>query len=111
MISETKKEFWSTETKTLDSAIKYILELEVVCEARYNEMVRLQNCNLKHGIDLVRVTELLREANTLLDFYSRGGNANMDVWKHEELGFFTGKRAREFLANPEVKEVCSGQNN
>lgn len=39
----------------------------------------------------------LKEANELIEFYGAGGNFNSDVWQHENLGFFTGKRARAYL--------------
>ena len=37
------------------------------------------------------------EAEELLKFYSEDGNFNSDVWEHDSLGFFTGKRAREYM--------------
>lgn len=33
-----------------------------------------------------------------LDFYSKGGNFNTDVWKHEDLGYFTGSMAKAVIA-------------
>ena len=33
----------------------------------------------------------------VLGFYAQGGNFQTDVWEHESLGYFTGKRARETL--------------
>lgn len=32
-----------------------------------------------------------------LEFYAQGGNSNMDIWEHKELGYFTGKRAKALL--------------
>ena len=49
---------------------------------------------------LARIKQLeaqLKEANELIEFYGAGGNFNADVWQHENLGFFTGKRARAYL--------------
>lgn len=37
------------------------------------------------------------EAVEVIKFYSNGGNLNRDIWFDEKLGYFTGKRAREFL--------------
>lgn len=37
------------------------------------------------------------EAVEVIKFYSNGGNSNRDIWFDEELGYFTGKRAIEFL--------------
>lgn len=49
--------------------------------------------------------DALSEAVSLLEFYSKGGHPAMDMVEHKELGFFTGKRANEFLKrwglNPE----------
>ncbi len=33
----------------------------------------------------------------VLEFYADGGNPNRDIWLDEELGYFTGKHARECL--------------
>lgn len=38
------------------------------------------------------------EAVEVIKFYSNGGNLNRDIWFDEKLGYFTGKRAREALA-------------
>jgi hypothetical protein len=40
----------------------------------------------------------LSTALEVLEFYSNGGNPPQDVWEHKELGYFTGKRAREAIA-------------
>lgn len=37
------------------------------------------------------------EAVEVIKFYSNGGNLNRDIWFDEKLGYFTGKRARDFL--------------
>jgi len=44
--------------------------------------------------DQQKVIEKLVE---VLGFYAQGGNFQTDVWEHESLGYFTGKRARETL--------------
>ena len=49
----------------------------------------------KSRTDLPLLVKVLREAFGALEFYSKGGNFNRDIWVHEELGHFTGKRARE----------------
>ena len=43
---------------------------------------------------------LMREEKLIevLGFYANGGNFNHDIWIHDELGHFTGKWAREVLA-------------
>lgn len=41
--------------------------------------------------------ELLAQVLPVLEFYSKGGNFQTDIWQHSELGYFTGKRARELL--------------
>lgn len=38
------------------------------------------------------------ELERCLEFYAHGGNFNTDLWKHDELGYFTGKYAKETLA-------------
>jgi hypothetical protein len=78
MIEETKKEFRRLESSTLcnvlaDAALAadYIDELENVCEARYREMVRLQNCNLDWSKKLSCALQLLRELDIDLEFTAR----------------------------------------
>lgn len=47
-----------------------------------------------------KITRLESEVERLrevLEFYAQGGNFQTDIWKHEELGYFTGKRARAAL--------------
>ena len=39
-----------------------------------------------------------RDMREVLEFYANGGNFNRDIWYDKELGFFTGRRAREVLA-------------
>lgn len=56
------------------------------------------------GAELMRaeITELEHKLSICvgaLEFYSKGGNFNLDLWKHEKLGHFTGLRAREALAS------------
>lgn len=46
--------------------------------------------------------ELKRERECV-DWYAQGGHPNMDMWKHETLGYFTGKRARETIAQRKEK--------
>lgn len=48
-------------------------------------------------VDVAQMLRLMREAMQTIEFYSKGGNFQTDIWKHEELGFFTGKRAKEFV--------------
>ena len=39
----------------------------------------------------------IAEYRQVLEFYGNGGNSNQDVWVHPDLGYFTGKKAREVL--------------
>jgi hypothetical protein len=89
VIEETKKEFRRLEGSTLcnvlaDTALAadYIDELENTCEARYKEMVRLQNCNLEWSRRLQASLQLLRELD-----------ADIDYWRDEEKH----KRLKEIL--------------
>lgn len=41
------------------------------------------------------------EAVEVIKFYSNGGNLSRDIWFDEKLGYFTGKRARDFLRSLE----------
>lgn len=47
---------------------------------------------------LEKMVDVMREA---LNFYGLGGHPAMDMWQHETLGYFTGKRAQEALAKVE----------
>lgn len=47
--------------------------------------------------DLKTAHEMIREFRKELEFYGNGGNFNLDLWEHPELGHFTGKRARAVL--------------
>ena len=41
--------------------------------------------------------EALIDCVETLEFYSQGGHPAMDMWKHKDLGYFTGKRAQKAL--------------
>ncbi|MFN7295182.1 MAG: hypothetical protein ACK5T9_02865, partial [Bacteroidota bacterium] len=43
---------------------------------------------------LKKENEVLMET---LEFYAQGGYPEMDMWQHPDLGYFTGKRARQTL--------------
>jgi hypothetical protein len=48
--------------------------------------------------ELKSLCQFAIEAIELLEFYSNGGNPSQDMWLHDDLGHFTGKRCREFLS-------------
>lgn len=52
---------------------------------------------------ILSLQERLENAMEVIEFYSKGGHPNMDIWQHESLGYFTGKRARIFIAEQERK--------
>jgi hypothetical protein len=47
--------------------------------------------------EVAALRKRLEEAVEVIEFYSKGGNFQTDIWQHPNLGYFTGKRAREFL--------------
>ena len=51
--------------------------------------------------------ELIEKLAEALDFYSKGGNFNTDIWVHPDLGYFTGKRAKKILA--ELDRFVAGE--
>lgn len=51
----------------------------------------------KFGEKIFELERKLEVAIQLLKFYSQGGNSQTDIWYNEHLGYFTGKRAKEFL--------------
>ena len=62
---------WRSETKPLVHVIEYSAYEQL--QSKFNEAVEV------------------------IKFYSNGGNLSRDIWFDEKLGYFTGKRAREFL--------------
>ena len=55
--------------------------------------------------DIATLLEVVRVYKDALEFYAQGGHPAMDMWKHAELGYFTGKRAQACLARAEA--ICS----
>lgn len=47
--------------------------------------------------------EIIMELVETMRFYGNGGNFNRDLWYDNDLGFFTGKRAKEALAKVEAR--------
>jgi hypothetical protein len=50
---------------------------------------------INHILELTEKAEKMQKA---LEFYAQGGHPAMDMWQHPELGYFTGKRACQVLA-------------
>jgi hypothetical protein len=49
--------------------------------------------------------EKLKKAEELLSFYANGGNPSWDVSEIRDLGYFTGKRARQYFSGKDGKDT------
>jgi hypothetical protein len=61
---------------------------------------------ISHEDHLAIVAELesrIANLREVVEFYSNGGHPAMDMWQHPDLGYFTGKRARQALEEDKSK--------
>lgn len=73
----------SSATEKYEHAMIELRSYDQILDEKNKEIQSLKDENKK-----------FREA---LEFYANGGNSNRDIWFDDDLGYFTGKRARQTL--------------
>lgn len=92
---------WIVDVST-DYAGRYEIRQAIGTEHKANaELIAHSRTDIEK---LLAIVEVQRKA---LEFYSRGGNFNTDIWQHESLGYFTGKLAGEALT--ECDSIAEGK--
>ena len=55
-----------------------------------------------HQAIVQKLEERIEKLREVMEFYAQGGHSAMDMWQHPDLGYFTGKRARQALKDDEA---------
>jgi hypothetical protein len=82
------------------AAEKHAAPLKYIGDRKISEMDFLAGAahvRAETEAELSRLRRELAEAVEILKWYGCGGNFQTDIWHHPDLGYFTGKRARDFL--------------
>lgn len=87
---EKIREFWIQED---DNQLLEVLRYKPFS----SDYVRYKTFHVIEYSAYSQLQKKFEEAVEVIKFYSNGGNLNRDIWFDEKLGYFTGKRAREFL--------------
>lgn len=87
------------------SFVKYSEGYFMLSDSKLQSLLALAEAYIESSeshlvVPVPTIQALMREiiaAREMARFYAGGWNPNLDVWKHDELGYFTGRRAREYL--------------
>jgi len=87
--------------RTSEEIAKEIVDNGMRVKQHIHSPVETMSDNLKLHITKAIAAERARAQGLVdaLEFYANGGNFNRDIWIDEKLGYFTGKRARQALAD------------
>jgi hypothetical protein len=97
LLGMSRKCSYRNQALTVDGCHKIIGELEQQLKDANDKLEEINSYVPKVGeSSYAMVVKQLKEADEVIEFYSQGGNSNRDIWYDDKLGYFIGKKAREY---------------